>query len=59
MVFQFKIEHCITTKEFGSVDEAIEVAREVNDQSSVRIEVSNMIGDAVFTITEDGTVLRY
>lgn len=59
MVFQFKIEHRITAKEFGSVDEAIEVAKEVNDQSGVKVEVSNMLGDAVFTVAEDGTVLRY
>lgn len=58
MAFQFKIEHCTTVKEFGSVNKAIKAAKEVNDQSSVRIEVSNMIGDAVFTITEDGTASR-
>lgn len=58
MVFQIKIERCITAEEFGSVNKAIKAAKEVNDQPSVRIEVSNMIGDAVFTITEDGTASR-
>ena len=59
MTFLFKVEHHTVMKKFNSVKSATELAKEINDQSGVKVEVSNTLGDPLFTITESGVVLTY
>lgn len=45
MTFLFKVEHHTAMKKFNSVKSATEAAKEINDQSGVKVEVSNTLGD--------------